>query len=425
MSPAAGPHARRSAAALAPLSLAALTTAIAGGCYASREPGITDSEAREPDAASEATGTADGAQNADSGPDASASDATEPLPWVHVAAGGNTTCGIRSDGSVECWGLACGEDATTHAWSCWGRTCAGEDACRTFGLPVDDLPSYDVSAPPAGEFRSVTLWALEHCGIRTDGHVDCWGLLTPELWPASDPVLDLAKITNLEDRCALLQDGRLWCNQHFGEPSTGRYLQLTSGQDHMCALRIDREVVCWGAGDCGANVEVSQACDTRRVPTGKFVQVSAGKYHTCGVREGGTLACWGAGTQARECMGSLWDDPECGQSLPPDGDFTMVAAGASSTCAIRIDGSLTCWGAGASRNDCNQADDSDRHCGQSQPPTGDFVEVAVGFRHACALTTNGEITCWGAGTMTGECYVESAAGSAGACAQSLPPAPIF
>jgi len=44
-----------------------------------------------------------------------------------------------------------------------------------------------------------------------------------------------------------------------------------------------------------------------------YVQVSAGVYHTCGVKGDGSVACWGRDVE--------------GQTTPPLGTFTQVAAG--------------------------------------------------------------------------------------------------
>ena len=61
--------------------------------------------------------------------------------FVSVSAGSYHTCGMRSDGSV----------------ACWGRNKSGE------------------AAPPAGSFVSVSAGWGYTCGVRSDGSVACWG----------------------------------------------------------------------------------------------------------------------------------------------------------------------------------------------------------------------------------------------------------
>ena len=58
-----------------------------------------------------------------------------------MSAGGLHTCGLRCDGSVECW------DGNFFA----------------------ELGS------PSGRFSAVTSGEFHSCGLRTDGTVDCWG----------------------------------------------------------------------------------------------------------------------------------------------------------------------------------------------------------------------------------------------------------
>jgi hypothetical protein len=89
------------------------------------------------------------------------------------------------------------------------------------------------------------------------------------------------------------------------------------------------------------------------------------------VRGNGTLACWG--------------NNESGQATPPSGaEFVKVAAGAKNSCAVRVDGSVTCWGYASEVIDINE------------PPPGAFVDVSVGGYHACGVRPDATLACWGA-----------------------------
>src|SRR5690606_18944468 len=110
--------------------------------------------------------------------------------------------------------------------------------------------------------------------------------------------------------------------------------------------------------------------------------------------------------------------PAAGQLEAPAGAFQQVATGLYSSCAVSTDGELVCWGAG------EPEDDPDQLCrggmfnfGQSAPPEGVYRSVSVGRAYACAVREEGTIACWGVGT-TDEC-------SGVECAQASPPDGVF
>ena len=98
-----------------------------------------------------------------------------------------------------------------------------------------------------------------------------------------------------------------------------------------------------------------------------FTALSSGFEHSCAVRLDGTLACWGSDVE--------------GKARAPQGAFTSVSAGGHHTCAIRTDRTIVCWG----------LDDE----GQSTPPEGTFTAVSAGGHHTCAIRTDGTVVCWG------------------------------
>ncbi len=58
-----------------------------------------------------------------------------------------------------------------------------------------------------------------------------------------------------------------------------------------------------------------------------------------------------------------------------------MSTGEFHACALSAEGEATCWG-----------NDDD---GQSTPPKGPFVAISAGGYHTCALNAEGEATCWG------------------------------
>ena len=152
--------------------------------------------------------------------------------------------------------------------------------------------------------------------------------------------------------------------------STGTYRSVTIGAGHLCALRTDGTVACWGSNNDG------QADP----PEGTFKALAAGHVHTCGLRTDSTVACWG--------------NPSEGQAYAPEGTFKALAAADLHTCGLRTDGTIACW-------------DEDSPLSDDLPP-GRYKAIANGtsrsnpFSFVCALRENGTIVCTGADYLAGK-----------------------
>ena len=88
-----------------------------------------------------------------------------------------------------------------------------------------------------------------------------------------------------------------------------------------------------------------------------FAEVSSGGGSTCGLRSDGSIECWG------------WIAGISGSSFIPqpsaDERFAAIASGPRRACALRQDGSPFCWGG--------------RNYGATSPPEGEtFVSISAG-----------------------------------------------
>ncbi len=178
-------------------------------------------------------------------------------------------------------------------------------------------------------------------------------------------------------------DGKPAPTEPSDQTPSDQYTAVAAGQRHVCALRTDQTIACWGDN------EYQQAI----APAGQFATVSAGHEHVCALRTDQTIACWGNNAH--------------GQADAPNGQYTAVSAGASLSCGLRTNGTITCWGSDSQ--------------GESMVPAGKYTEVSTGTSFVCALRTDATIACWGDDTQAqtdapeGQ-YTSIAAGDLTACA---------
>lgn len=180
---------------------------------------------------------------------------------------------------------------------------------------------------------------------------------------------------------------------------TGAVVDAAEVNFNDCFLRAsDKTIICLPPND---SCEVPASAFA--APSGSFQSLDSGGAHFCTIAESGTVACWGGGSTGPdtpvvhngtcELAGSIVKQ---GQDQAPAGTFMHVAAGALHTCGVKTDGTVACWGAGTTADDCQ---DPVMACGQSIPPTdSDFVQVAAGYTNTCGLKSSGKVVCWGADT---------------------------
>jgi alpha-tubulin suppressor-like RCC1 family protein len=153
--------------------------------------------------------------------------------FQQIGAGHGHSCGLKLDGSLECWGnpnatqnVPAGSDFVSLSvgfhhncaidsqggMACWGWT--------AFGL-VEDAP--------VGIFQSVSCGYGHACAVRTTGEVVCWGV--PNKAEGAPPITDQGQVT--------------------GAPVIANFKHVGVDSSHSCAVTTDNKVVCWGSDGGG------------------------------------------------------------------------------------------------------------------------------------------------------------------------------
>jgi alpha-tubulin suppressor-like RCC1 family protein len=190
---------------------------------------------------------------------------------------------------------------------------------------------------------------------------------------------------------------------------TPRFVSVTAGADHACALTDGGDAYCWGSNEFGqlgnGSSETAPQLVPARVRTDvKFTIVAAGFNHTCGLERDGSAWCWGANETAQLGDGTTKNAP-APTPLPTrvktDVKFKTIAPGGGHTCAVGVDGVGYCWGGNwhGQLGVGNRDGDAAAPCCYRVPTairTDIKFQIAVaGGISSCAVAIDGKAFCWG------------------------------
>ena len=178
-------------------------------------------------------------------------------------------------------------------------------------------------------------------------------------------------------------------------------IDISAGGAHVCAVRSDGRVFCWGRNDHGQLGVAGGASDVPVEVPGitTAVQVSAGVEHTCARLEDDTLRCWGSDAEGQLGDGSTDSTGPTPVTVSSIDGATDVSAGSQYTCAVAA-GQAYCWGSDIAE----QLGNGDGALDSDVPYLVDAIAstaqgVAASDTHACAVVDTGQVYCWGANNV--------------------------
>jgi alpha-tubulin suppressor-like RCC1 family protein len=362
---------------------------------------------------------------------------TAPL----VALGFQHVCALARGGELRCWGANAqgqlgdgtrqdrsrpvrvnGVDDAVGVFASWSSTCAvrRDRSLWCWGAFPANSPTPTRIAGVAA-VKQIAMGYGHICVSTLEGKVSCWGSndhgqlgdgsTTNRDQPFTVPGITDAKMVAVGDprSCALSASGAVVCWGADGIVDKAPWLTPTPveglppmrtiqmADDQACGLTRNGSVYCWGRYEAHG---VAESSDPIKVHAwGDVRSLAVGFQHRCALGGDGAVSCMGYGEHGVLGSPALRVDSPVGVSLF-DGSIgprvESIYAGARNTCALDDTRSLRCFG----DNEHGQLGIGETATipnPNEVPDTDGAVEALVLFDGGCALRKDGKVVCWGAG----------------------------
>lgn len=316
---------------------------------------------------------------------------------------------------------------------CWGQNQSLQLGYRTTALyskvaGVVELPSGLV-------LQSLSLGTRHSCAKSMAGPAYCWGtFLYGDETDATSPRLvtapageDFVSIEASDDfSCGVAASGDAFCwglagyEGRLGDGTTEdrrtptrvlapegvRFRQLSDGFYHTCGITVSDALYCWGWSVGPTPLEFSLPGSPA------LTEIGGGWAHMCASTAGGMIYCWGDNSVGQLGNGTVEPTHVPTPIAEPNGQYVQLAVGGGHSCALTTEGAVYCWG----NNVYGQLGNGTLSAGSSTPvhvdlPAGvHVVAIASGGMHSCALSNDGAVYCWGDNAL-GQLGIPELAGS--------------
>ena len=142
------------------------------------------------------------------------------------------------------------------------------------------------------------------------------------------------------------------------------------------------------------------------------MQIATSGFHHCVLTKAGNVKCWGGGDggqlgDGKSGLGHVSSTPVYvvadANSSSPLANIVQIANGGRHTCALTTAGNVKCWGWGESGELGNLTSEK-RHSNvplvvndKDGKPLGSVVQISAAMYgyYSCALSATGKVMCWG------------------------------
>lgn len=301
--------------------------------------------------------------------------------FTQVESARHHSCAVMTDKTVRCWG---------HG----GSGILGNNNTADQNTPVT---VYKENGSPLSDIVQVSTDWDHNCAVATNGSVWCWG---------NNGQYDLGDGTATSKNTAV---------EIYGAAGA---VKVEAGVDMSCASYADGSMKCWGQGASYGLGNGTTATKTTPTPVTVMNNVrdfDIGYHNTCAINNDDELYCWGYGLSGQIGNGStanvstavlvMVDVKSVNTSMLNYYHSTNGHYYYGSTCAVKNDGTIWCWGSGAyGRNGDGTTTDrsspvqvyrDDNRDGISDGPLTNVVKVKTTGWNTCAITSDTQLWCWG------------------------------
>lgn len=272
----------------------------------------------------------------------------------------------------------------TTGWLCMGDNGVGRLALDPARSPLR-TPTSTLSALPS-PLDALVLGEAHGCGVSASREVFCWGYNGDG---------QLGRGTLAESAFPVPE------RVVGGVQAT----KVVAGYAFSCALRTTGAVLCWGddhwgqIGDGLALESPQNALSPQAVVLpGRAVDIFAGQGHACAVLEDGAAWCWGWNQNAQLGLGhTRAQTTPIALPFPGGVRVQTFALGNLHSCALTTAGDVYCWGLHREGQlGVGQDGLFDARSPLRVESLRDVVELSAGWTHTCARRRDGTVWCWGA-----------------------------
>lgn len=264
-----------------------------------------------------------------------------PPGYTAIATGHDHTCALTNAGRIKCWGAnelgQLGRSTT--------ETCQLPPPLSQTSRVCSRTPQ-EISCPAGApcSFTALDAGWKHTCAIDVNGNAWCWGSNN-----SGESGVDCN--SGNPSNCRVANAPQLvTIPAASGQEVAPRFMQISAGIRHTCAVSAAGNVFCWGdnastqSGGLGHSADAHQVVSAR-----KYKKVSTGEYHSCAITTDDDLDCWGDnlfGALKPWPLTEIWPDPRPVRSLHPQlaGKITAVTTNRVFTCASDTVSGVVCWG---------------------------------------------------------------------------------